>query len=74
MKTAVSIPDDVFEAAEELARRMNASRSQLYATALRALLANDSEVTERLNRIYTNEPADPAIISVGRRVLASSDW
>ncbi len=74
MKTAVSIPDDVFEAAEDLARRMNTSRSQLYATALRALLDSDGEVIERLNRVYANERVDPAIVGVGRRVLAASDW
>jgi metal-responsive CopG/Arc/MetJ family transcriptional regulator len=35
MKTAVSIPDDLFEQAEELARRSKKSRSQLFADALR---------------------------------------
>ncbi len=39
MKAAVSIPDDVFNEAEDFARRPNVSRSELYATALRALLA-----------------------------------
>jgi hypothetical protein len=74
MKTAVSIPDDVFEAAEDLARRMNTSRSQLYASALRALLASDADVTERLNRVYSGEAADVTITAAGRRTLASSDW
>jgi metal-responsive CopG/Arc/MetJ family transcriptional regulator len=35
MKTAVSIPDDVFEGAERLARRTKKSRSQLFSDALR---------------------------------------
>ena len=35
VKTAVSIPDDVFEAAERLATERNVSRSELYAAALR---------------------------------------
>ena len=35
MKTAVSIPDDVFKEAEALARRRKVSRSRLYADALR---------------------------------------
>jgi hypothetical protein len=74
MKTAVSIPDDVFEAAEDLARRMNTSRSQLYASALRALLASDTDITVRLNRVYDTEGADVAITAAGRRTLASSDW
>ena len=74
MKTAVSIPDDVFEAAEDLARRRNTSRSHLYATALRALLSSDNEITERLNRVYRADAADAAISAAGRKTLASSDW
>jgi metal-responsive CopG/Arc/MetJ family transcriptional regulator len=35
MKTAISIPDDVFAAAERLARRLKKSRSELYSRALR---------------------------------------
>ena len=34
MKTAVSIPDDIFEKAEDLARRMKKSRSKLFSNAL----------------------------------------
>ena len=74
MKTAVSIPNDVFEAAEDLARRLKTSRSQLYASALRALLASDTEVTERLDRVYKTEGGDVAVVAAGRRTLASSDW
>ena len=74
MKTAVSIPNDVFEAAEDLARRLRTSRSQLYASALRALLASDAEVTERLDRVYKTEGGDVAVVAAGRRTLASSDW
>jgi metal-responsive CopG/Arc/MetJ family transcriptional regulator len=44
METAVSIPDEVFEAAEQLARRRNMSRSELYTAALRAMLVDDAEV------------------------------
>ena len=51
MKTAVSIPDDVFHEAEELARRCNITRSELYANALRALLAQDRNITARLDEI-----------------------
>ena len=34
MKTAISLPDELFAAAEKLAERLGVSRSQLYATAL----------------------------------------
>lgn len=36
MKTAVSIPDDVFEKGEKAAKRLKMSRSELYAKALEA--------------------------------------
>ncbi len=57
MKTAISIPDDVFDAAEEMARRLGMSRSQLYATAVREYLdAHRSRgVTARLDRLYEHQ-------------------
>ena len=57
MKTAISIPDAVFTAAEDLARRLEMSRSELYANAVRAFLAQhaDESVTARLNKLYKTE-------------------
>ncbi|OFZ96542.1 MAG: hypothetical protein A3H35_05695 [Betaproteobacteria bacterium RIFCSPLOWO2_02_FULL_62_17] len=54
MKTAVSIPDRVFESAEKLAARMGVSRSQLYAKALASLVEKHREdlITAELNQIY----------------------
>ena len=54
MKTAVSIPDRVFESAEKLAVRMGVSRSQLYAKALASLVEKHREdlITSQLNEIY----------------------
>ena len=75
MKIAVSIPDDVFHAAEELARRERCSRSSLYARALRRLLAEgqDDEITERLNEVYRTESSelDPVLQALQARALAS---
>ena len=36
MKTAVSIPDPIFQAAEDLDKRLGLSRSELFARALKA--------------------------------------
>ena len=54
MKTAVSIPDRVFESAERLAARLGVTRSELYAKALAALVEKHREdvVTSQLNEIY----------------------
>ena len=54
MKTAVSIPDRVFQSAEKLAVRLGVSRSQLYAKALATLVEKYREdlITSQLNEIY----------------------
>jgi len=51
MKTAVSVPDDLFRLAETPTRRLRISRSQLFATALAEYLERQrtSVITVRLN-------------------------
>ena len=53
MKTAVSIPDEVFEEAERLAARLRTSRSQLYAKALAEFLVrhDDDQITSAMNTV-----------------------
>ncbi len=65
MKTAISIPDDVFEAAEAAARRSGMSRSQLFVEAVRLFLQRhgDRGVTEQLDEVYAkvDSKVDPAL-------------
>lgn len=74
MKIAVSIPDDVFHAAEELAAQERCSRSSLYTRALRRLLAEVryDEITERLNEVYSTESSalDPVLRIAQARALS----
>ena len=74
MKIAVSIPDDVFHAAEELAAQERCSRSSLYTRALRRLLAEVRyhEITERLNEVYSTESSalDPVLQALQARALS----
>lgn len=82
MKTAISLPDELFEAAEQLARRTRRSRSEVYAAALREYVARHSpdEVTEALNRVL--EEIDPAeteediqfLHAAARRVFENTEW
>ena len=53
MKTAISLPDELFRAAERQAKRTRKTRSQLYAEALAEYLARHApdEVTEAMNRV-----------------------
>jgi metal-responsive CopG/Arc/MetJ family transcriptional regulator len=78
MKTAVSIPDDVFEQAERLARRAHKSRSHLFSSALREYLARHApdEVTEAMNRVCAEvgDPRDPFVVAAARRTLERSEW
>jgi metal-responsive CopG/Arc/MetJ family transcriptional regulator len=79
MKTAVSIPDPVFDAAEELAGELGVSRSELYARALSEFLRErlDRSVTERLNEVYADEESsglDPALATLQSASLDREDW
>jgi len=78
MKTAVSLPDDLFQSAEALAKRLGLSRSGLFAAALAEFVAKHraSRVTERLDAVYGAEPDRPdAVVGrVSRRRLADTEW
>ena len=68
MKTAISLPDDIFEAAERTVAAMGLSRSALYATALAQFLDrhDPDQVTARLDAVYAGREAslDPALASL----------
>ena len=78
MKTAVSLPDNLFRLAEAAARRLRISRSQLYATALSEFLDRQqtNAATERLNEVYSRRPAkvDPALQRAQIRSLDTDSW
>jgi metal-responsive CopG/Arc/MetJ family transcriptional regulator len=78
MKTAVSIPDEVFQDAERLARRSRKSRSRLYSEALREYVARHAsdEVTEAMNRVCSElgDASDPFVRAAARRVLERTQW
>jgi metal-responsive CopG/Arc/MetJ family transcriptional regulator len=78
MKTAVSIPDEVFRGAERLARRTKKSRSRLFSDALREYVARHApeEVTEAMNRVCSEigETKDPFISSAAERILRRTEW
>ena len=63
MKTAISIPDRVFRAAEQLAARLGVSRSELYSKALAALVDKhqDDLITSQLNEIYGPDQEDSSL-------------
>jgi metal-responsive CopG/Arc/MetJ family transcriptional regulator len=78
MKTAISIPDLLFQSAERLAKRLGIPRSRLYADALERYLADREErdTTARLNEIYEHEPAelDPVFAALQWSSLRRETW
>lgn len=78
MKTAISLPDDLFSAADSLARRLGMSRSRLFASALAEYIAKHrtARVTERLNAVYGSEPSQLAKVTrrSQRHRVARSEW
>ena len=78
MKTAISIPDKLFKAAEETARRLDVSRSELYTRALQEFLAarREEDITQQLNEVYSEEPAriDPVLAQMQYASLPPDTW
>ena len=78
MKVALSIPDELFESADTLAKRLGVSRSRLYATALADFLAKHRgrKVTDRLNTVYATEESrlEPRVRRLQRRSLERDAW
>ena len=78
MKTAVSLPGPLFEAADQLAKRLGISRSELYATAIEEYLQahGGQGITEALNRIYEKEPSglDPVVGAIQAASLSRDEW
>ena len=78
MKTAISLPDSVFEEAETLAQQLGLSRSELYAKALQAYLKkyNRNQILLKLNQVYAKESSelDPVMARMQFMSLPHEDW
>lgn len=81
MKTAISLPDPLFEEAEGLAQRLGKSRSQLYAEAVADYLArhDSEEITRRMDRVLeelgdAERREDRAVTSYSADMLRRVEW
>ncbi|MBA3483248.1 MAG: hypothetical protein H0T51_15675 [Pirellulales bacterium] len=78
MKTAISIPDEVFDAAEDAARRLSISRSEFYTKAVQRFLQeqNDDAVTAKLNEVYSTNSSelDPMLHEMTLRSIGKDSW
>ncbi|MBI2059131.1 MAG: hypothetical protein HYT87_05105 [Nitrospirae bacterium] len=78
MKTAVSLPDELFVSAEALAKRLGLSRSRLIATALADFIAKHrgSRITHQLDKIYSHVDSrlDASLRDLQARSLRRDEW
>jgi len=78
MKTAISLPDDLFKSGDALAKRLGVSRSELYARALADFVAKHkaSHLTQRLNAVYADEDSrlDSGVVATQTRTLPRESW
>jgi antitoxin MazE6 len=78
MKIALSVPDELFEAAEIVGKRLGLTRSRLYATALEEFLSKHRgrKVTDRLNAVYGTQESRvaPGVRRLQRRSIERDAW
>lgn len=78
MKTAISLPDPIFEEAEILAKKLGISRSELYTEALKVYLRryNRERILLKLNEVYSQESSDLDTVMTTMQLLSlpQEDW
>ena len=78
MKTAISIPQEVFKSAEKLAGKMGVSRSQLYATAIKSYVEahEGGAITAKLDEVYghTDSKLDPKLQKLQSKAISRNSW
>ena len=78
MKTAISIPDDIFISADHLAKQLNMSRSKLYTRAIQQYISECRHVgvKEKLDQVYASEDAsvDPAVLNAQAISIPMEEW
>lgn len=78
MKTAISLPSDVFDLSQRLAKKLKISRSAVFAMGVKRLGEeyDDEDITENLNRVYGKRKAeiDPVIVQMAALSLPKEEW
>ncbi len=78
MKTDISIPNPVFRATENLAKKMGVSLSELYTAALNAYVAEHQKenITDALDQVYANEESalEPELLKMQIVSLEGEQW
>ena len=78
MKTAISVPDEIFELSEKLARKLKVSRSKIFAMGVKKLgeQYDDEELIANINKVCekVNTSVDPALFKMTMLSLSKEEW
>jgi len=78
MKTAISVPNDVFELSERLAKKLKVSRSKIFAMGVKKLGEeyDDEDLIAKINRVCekVDTSVDPVLRKYQSRILRKEKW
>jgi hypothetical protein len=76
MKTAVSIDNKIFEAAEKAAKELGLSRSSLYSRAIEEFVQNHLTdiITQKYNEVYKDRKLDEELDRLASDTLSNVEW
>ena len=78
LKTAISIPEDIYRDAEDTAKKLGMTRSRLYSTAVADFLKRyrKEDIKLKLNDVYAagNSGINPALVAMQLTSLPKEEW
>ncbi len=78
MKTAISVPSDVFQLSEKLAKKLKVSRSAIFAMGVKKLAEehDEDEIIAQINRVCekVDTSLDPTVRQYQNRILQREKW
>ena len=78
LKTAISIPEDIYRDAEDAAKKLGMSRSRLYSAAVADFLNRyrKDNIKAKLNEVHAagSPGVDPALVAMQLASMPKEDW
>jgi hypothetical protein len=78
MKTEISVPNPIHEAAQRLAKELGMSLSEFYVAALAAYVAayQNGDITKRLDEVYATEDSalEPEVVAIQIASISEEEW
>lgn len=78
MKTAISVPNDVFELSEKLAKKLKVSRSQIFAMGVKKLAEeyDEEDLIANINKVCekVDTSVDPVLFKMAMMALPKEEW